>query len=99
MKHWEASQTPDMRSPALCMPNGGAMRERLNKLHNEDKLSWRKIAQMDEYKGIPAGSLCSYASGTWEPKTERSRRMFNLPTVEVVLQARGKLGRFVERRG
>ena len=74
------------------------MRQRLNKLHDEDKLSWRKIAQMDEFKDIPAGSLCSYAGG-WEPKTERARRMFGLPTFEVVLQARGKLGRFIERSG
>ena len=72
------------------------MRERLNKLHNEDKLSWRKIAKMEEYKGIPAGSLCSYAGG-WEPKTERVRRMFNLPVVKAVMQARNNSGRFIRR--
>jgi hypothetical protein len=72
------------------------MRERLNKLHNEEELSWRKIAQMEEYKGIPAGSLCSYAGG-WEPKTEKARRMFNLPVVKAVMQARNGSGRFIER--
>jgi hypothetical protein len=72
------------------------MRERLNKLHNEDELSWRKIAKMEEYKGIPAGSLCSYAGG-WEPKTEKARRMFNLPVVKAVMQARNGSGRFIER--
>jgi hypothetical protein len=74
------------------------MRERLNKLHNEEELSWRKIAQMEEYKGIPAGSLCSYAGG-WEPKTEKARRMFGLKVTEMIPQVRGKDGRFVERSG
>jgi hypothetical protein len=72
------------------------MRERLNKLHNEEELSWRKIAKMEEYKGIPPGSLCSYAGG-WEPKTEKARRMFNLPVVKAVMQARNGSGRFIER--
>ena len=71
------------------------MRERLNRLH-DDGLSWRKIAQMDEFKGIPAGSLCSYAGG-WEPKTEKARRMFGLRVVENIPQVRGTDGRFSER--
>jgi len=69
------------------------MRKRLNKLHDEDKLSWRKIAEMDEFKGIPAGSLCSYAAG-WEPRTEKARRQFGLDTLELIPQTRDKLGRF-----
>ena len=77
------------------------MRERLNKLHDEEGLSWRKIAEMPEFKEkdapIPAGSLCSYAGG-WEPKTERSRRMFGLKITETILQVRDKTtGQFVER--
>ena len=78
------------------------MRERLIKLHNEDKLSWRKIAELPEYKergenGIPAGSLCSYAGG-WEPKTKRSRRMFGLTVTEMIAQVRnGKSGQFLKR--
>lgn len=75
------------------------MRERLNELHDEEEMSWRKIAEMDEYKGIPAGSLCSYAGG-WEPKTERARRMFDLPVTEMIAQVRNdKSGRFSKRSG
>lgn len=77
------------------------MRERLNKLHDEEEMSWRKIAEMPEFKErdipIPAGSLCSYAGG-WEPKTERSRRMFGLPVTELIAQVRNdKSGRFSKR--
>ena len=71
-------------------------REELNKLHDEG-MSWRKIAKLPEYKSIPAGSLCSYAGG-WEPKTERSRRMFGLPVTEMIAQVRnGKSGQFSKR--
>ena len=74
-------------------------RERLNKLHDEEKMSWRKIAQMDEYKGIPAGSLCSYAGG-WEPKTKKARQQFGLKFTELIPQVRDKAtGQFVERSG
>ena len=72
------------------------MRERLNKLHDEENLSWRKIAQMDEYKGIPAGSLCSFAGG-WEPRTDETRKKFGLPTVEMIPQVRNSSGRFSKR--
>ena len=71
------------------------MRERLNKLH-DDGLSWRKIAQMDEFKDIPAGSLCSYAGG-WEPRTKKARQQFGLSVGEKILQVRDKLGRFSKR--
>ena len=79
------------------------MRERLNELHDEEGMSWREIAEMPEFKekgenGIPAGSLCSYAGG-WEPKTERSRRMFGLPVTVLIPQVRGKDGRFLKRTG
>ena len=90
------SQASDMRSAVPDIRNGVFMRERLNKLHNEDGLSWRKIAQMPEFKGIPAGSLCSYAGG-WEPKTERARRRFGLQTTVMIPQVRGTDGRFSKR--
>lgn len=56
------------------------IRERLNHLHDTEGLSWRKIAALDEYKGIPAGSLCSYAYGR-EPKKLEHRRILGLPMV------------------
>ncbi len=37
--------------------------ERLNYLHTVDCMPWRKIASLDEYKGIPAGTLSSIARG------------------------------------
>lgn len=30
-------------------------------LHDTEMLSWRAIADLDEYKGIPPGTLCTYA--------------------------------------
>ena len=96
------SQPPDMRSAVRWVRNGGTMRERLNELHDEEEMSWREIAEMPEFKErdipIPAGSLCSYAGG-WEPKTERSRRMFGLPVTVLIPQVRGKDGRFLKRTG
>ena len=73
-------------------------RERLNKLHNEDGISWRAIAALDEFKdrGIPAGSLCSFAGG-WEPRTDEARKRFGLETIELVKQNRGRNGRFYKR--
>lgn len=53
------------------------IRERLNYLHDVDKLSWRKIALLDAYKGIPAGSLCSYAKDR-EPRNLEHRSILGL---------------------
>ena len=86
-----------MRSAVPDVRKGDVMRERLNKLHDEEGVSWRKIAKMPEYSHIPAGSLCSYAGG-WEPKTEKSRRMFGLKVTELIAQVRnGKSGQFSKR--
>jgi len=56
------------------------VRERLNHLHDIDRLSWRKIAALDAYKGIPAGTLCSYAKGR-ELKNLEHRRILGLPPI------------------
>lgn len=53
------------------------VRERLNHLHDSLDMSWRRIADLEEYKGIPAGTLCSFAAG-WEPKGYKSRMAFGL---------------------
>jgi len=67
--------------------------KRLNKLHDIDRLSWRKIALLDEYKEIPAGSLCSYAKGRI-PENNKHRRILGFP--EIIKQAvyRSPIGRF-----
>jgi hypothetical protein len=39
------------------------VRRRLIVLHDIYGLSWRKIAEIDEYKGIPFGTLCAIAKG------------------------------------
>lgn len=36
---------------------------RLNHLHTIDCMPWRKIANLDDYSGIPAGTLSSIARG------------------------------------
>jgi len=56
------------------------IRERLNRLHDIDGLSWRRIALLDAYSGIPAGSLCSYARGRTVKNLEH-RRIFGLPLI------------------
>lgn len=44
------------------------VRERLNELHDTYGLSWRKIASLDDYSGISAGTLCAIAKGYPVPK-------------------------------
>jgi len=56
------------------------IRERLRHLHDTQALSWRKIAALDDYMGIPAGSLCSIAGGR-EPKNLEHRMILGLPLV------------------
>ena len=60
-------------------------------------MTWRKIADMKEYRGIPAGSLCSFANGTWEPKDLITRRKLGIPEPELIPQYRNPLGQFEKR--
>ena len=61
------------------------MRDRLNKLHNDEKLSWRQIAKLPQFAGIvAAGSLCSFAKGTWEPKRKSIRLALGLPVYKTI---------------
>ncbi len=72
-------------------------RKRLIYLHDELDMTWRKIAEMEEYKGIPAGSLCSFAKGNWEPKDLITRRKLGYKEPEAIIQYRNALGQFEER--
>ena len=72
------------------------MRDRLNKLHNDEKLSWRQIAKLPQFDGIvAAGSLCSFAKGTWEPKRKAIRQALELPVYETVKVVRDRAGRTI----
>lgn len=65
------------------------MRQMLQKMHDDEKMTWRQIADFPQFKGIvAAGSLCSFAKGTWEPKDETIRDALGLSingTIEIVL--------------
>jgi len=58
--------------------------ERLKYLHDTARLSWREIANLDAYRGIPAGTLCRIAKG-WEPAKKYRARLGMAPTVEVIV--------------
>ena len=61
------------------------MRDKLNKMHNDEKLSWRQIAKLPQFDGIvAAGSLCSFAKGTWEPKRKSIRLALGLPVYKTI---------------
>ena len=76
-------------------------REKLNKLHNKDGLSWRKIADLPQFKGIvKAGTLCSFAKGTYVPSIENDevRNALGLDIIELIPQVRDiKSGQFSKR--
>ena len=67
--------------------------KRLNKLHAIQGNTWRKIALLDEYKEIPAGSLCSYAKGRI-PKNDEHRTILNFPQIIKQTVYRDEHGRF-----
>jgi hypothetical protein len=73
------------------------IRNRLKELNRARGYSWRKIAEMEAYKGIPPGSLCSYSKGR-EPKNEKHRRILGLPVINY--QYRDPItGQFVSKHG
>lgn len=58
--------------------------ERLKYLHDTDGLSWREISNLDDFAGIPAGTLCRIAGG-WEPAKKYRAQLGLAPTVEVIV--------------
>jgi len=61
------------------------MRNKLNKMHDDEKMSWRQIAKLPQFDGIvAAGSLCSFARGTWEPKRKAIRLALELPVYKTI---------------
>lgn len=61
------------------------LRARLNRLHDTQGLSWRKIAAMRQFSAIPHSTLRAIAVEGREPKNELQRHILGLPprTVEV----------------
>ncbi len=61
------------------------MRDSLNKMHDDDNMTWRQIAALPQFAGIvAAGSLCSFAKGTWEPKRKAIRLALELPVYKTI---------------
>jgi hypothetical protein len=57
--------------------NSDIVQERLKHLHDTEMLSFRKIAAVDDYNGIPPGTLCAIYHG--EPIPIRHREALGLP--------------------
>ena len=58
------------------------VQEELQELSDSLSLSWRDIAQLPEYKGIPPGTLCTIAKTGYIPK--KWRRKLNIVTKELL---------------
>jgi hypothetical protein len=69
------------------------VQERLNCLHEIGGLSWRRIAALEEYEGIPPGTLNAIAKGR-EPKKLEHRKILGLPEIIEIEVKRNHLGRF-----
>lgn len=70
-------------------------KDRLRFLRCQIGLTWREIAAMDEFKGIPPGTLCSFYNGR-EPKKPEHRRILGLPEIIIHRVVRDPItGRFI----
>lgn len=71
------------------------LRDKLLSLHRKHK-SWRKVADLPEFKDVAPGTLCSIAKGDYEPKDNEIRKRLGLPIAEI--QYRSSItGRYVEK--
>lgn len=64
-------------APPLPVRTSDIVQERLKVLHDTHGLSWRKIAALDEFAPIPAGTLCAVYNG--EPVPHRWRARLGIP--------------------
>jgi len=67
--------TIDIPCPALDIA-----RDKIKRLRSIPGNTWRRIAALDAYRGIPPGTLCSIAKGR-NPKNPEYRRILGLPLV------------------
>ena len=73
------------------------IRDRLNHLHAVEGIPWRRISQLDEFKGIPPGTLCAFAKGYYEPKKNQEyRRRLGLSEIIKQQVVRDEEGRFAK---
>ena len=75
------------KQAAMLVRTLDTAQERLNYLHGTIGLTWREIANLDDYRGIPAGTLCSIAHGA-EPK-RKHRAQLGLPPAGNVIYLYG----------
>ena len=58
------------------------VRDELIRLNKVEHLSWRKIACLERFYGIPAGTLCAISKSR-EPRDIEHRRILRLPALEL----------------
>ena len=58
------------------------VRDELIRLNTVEHLSWRKIACLERFSGITAGTLCAISKGR-EPRNMEHRRILRMPTLEL----------------
>jgi hypothetical protein len=64
------------------------------RLHDTDGLSWREIASLDEFSGVPHHILYDLAMKDIEPMREDYRRILGLSEILIQKVHRDKRGRF-----
>ena len=65
----------------ILVRNPDSTQERLTALRGTG-MTWRQIASLDDYKGIPAGSLATYVKTGYIARVYRAR--FGLPPIATV---------------
>jgi len=67
------------QAPAGVYSELYAVQERLHALHGADGLSWRSIAQLDDYQGISPATLSAVARGRDPRRSPQVREKLGLP--------------------
>ena len=70
-------------------------RKRILDLHQKEGVSWRKMAKLPEYKGIPHATLYSIGIKGIEPTTLEYRKILGLGEIITQVVYRNK-GRFTK---
>ena len=72
------------------------LRARLEYLHDELCMTWRKIAEMEEFNNVSFGVLNGVYHGK-EPTDNEIRLKLGLDIIEMIPQVRNSSGRFSKR--
>lgn len=65
--------SPICDSKTMGVTNPDTVRERLTGLHDTQHLSWRLIAALPEFVGVPAGTLCTWSKTGYLPRKHHAR--------------------------